>query len=114
MRKLIVTAVIATLLSGPAFAADCNPKYGAQPPVCGPVAGTSWNPFAPVALTADELKAQEEANAAWREEAYHRAQQNRRDGNLSVYFAAQDWNGAVGGGKNPNPTGGQIGAGIGD
>lgn len=111
MRKLIVTAVIATLLSGPAFAA-CEGDV--QPPVCGPVAGTGWSPFAPVTLTAKELKAQEEANAAWREEAYHRAQQNRRDGNLSVWFAAQDWNGAVGGGRNPNPTGGQIGAGIGD
>lgn len=111
MRKLIVTAVIASLLSGPAFAA-CEGDV--QAPVCGPVAGTSWSPFAPVTLTADELKAQEAANAAWREEAYHRAQQNRRDGNLSVWFAAQDWNGAVGGGRNPNPTGGQIGAGIGD
>jgi hypothetical protein len=84
MRKLIVTAVIASLLSGPAFAA-CE----------------------------GDVQAQEAANAAWREEAYHRAQQNRRDGNLSVWFAAQDWNGAVGGGRNPNPTGGPVGASIG-
>lgn len=113
MCKVIVTAVIAVLLSGPAFAA-CDFRADVQPLGCGVVPQTGWNPFASVALSAEELAAQDAANAAWREEAYHRARAERRDGNLSVYFAAQDWNGTVGGGKNPNPTGGQIGAGIGD
>jgi hypothetical protein len=62
-----------------------------QPLGCGVVPQTGWNPWGTVALTADELKAQQEANRA-----YHRQLRARtlEEGGcnapvLAVWMAAQ-------------------------
>jgi hypothetical protein len=90
----------------------CRPETDTvQAPTCGPVAGTSWQAFPPVTNSADELAAQERANAEWRREQLNRAQDGIEHGNLPVGFATQYWNGATGaktGGDWGRPVGASI------
>lgn len=100
-------------VAAPAAPTVCIPDDFWQAPSCGPVAGTSWSPFPPSAVTPEELAAQQRANAAWLRGSYMSAVTDGRvSGNMPVGYATQFWDGATGAVTGPAGSARPVGASI--